>query len=178
MKQDIIKTLKIVSLALVITLGINYIYAWTGPTATPPGNNTATPINAGPVNQVKVTGTGTGNNGGLSLGVLTVQGKSLFQDTIQIAGGTPADGYVLTATDNLGNATWEEAGGSVAPTPAGLVLGGFYYEGSQCSFGSKWGNATSTGNSCGCASGLPELSGYAPNFNNGNTYSTYLCVSQ
>lgn len=50
--------MKIVTLALVLSVGISYVSAWTAPTATPPGGNVAAPINVGNSEQTK-----TGNLG-------------------------------------------------------------------------------------------------------------------
>ena len=52
------------------TISIGVAYAWSGPTAAPPGNNVAAPINVGSTDQVK--------NGGLGVNTLTVFGNSLF----------------------------------------------------------------------------------------------------
>ena len=49
------------SCIIALALGINYLSAWTGPTALPPGNNVAAPLN--------VTGTPQVKNGNLSVGL-------------------------------------------------------------------------------------------------------------
>jgi len=66
MKNQIIQTTKTIILALILTLGISYVMAWTGPTSTPPDGNTPTPINIGTTDQVK--------NGGLGINALSVFG--------------------------------------------------------------------------------------------------------
>lgn len=38
--------LKIIALAIVLSLGLSYVYAWTVPTATPPAGNVAAPLTA------------------------------------------------------------------------------------------------------------------------------------
>jgi hypothetical protein len=53
MKKDFIHTIKIVIAAFIITLGLNYLYAWTGPTATPPNGNATAPLNTSPIGQQK-----------------------------------------------------------------------------------------------------------------------------
>jgi hypothetical protein len=46
MKQQILKSIKIVLLALIISVGVSYVSAnWQGPTDVPPKDNTAEPIN-------------------------------------------------------------------------------------------------------------------------------------
>ncbi len=56
--SQIINTIKVITLALLLALGISYVSAtshdtWTGPTATPPGNNVFAPLNVGPTTQTK-----------------------------------------------------------------------------------------------------------------------------
>ena len=63
-QNHLIQTIKTVILALVLTLGVSYVFAWTGPTATPPAGNTPTPVNIGTTNQIK--------DGGLGLDALSV----------------------------------------------------------------------------------------------------------
>lgn len=47
---------KVVFLAVVLSFGISYVYAWVAPTSTPPGGNVAAPINIGSVTQTKIGG--------------------------------------------------------------------------------------------------------------------------
>lgn len=49
----ITKTLKVITLALVLSFGLSYVYAWTAPTVTPPGGNTPTPLNVSTNEQTK-----------------------------------------------------------------------------------------------------------------------------
>lgn len=98
------QTIKTIILALALSVGASYIYAWTGPTATAPGGNVPAPINVGSVDQVKTAG--------LGLNSLLVNGP------IQIKNGTEAAGKVLTSDAN-GVATWQvAAAASVPSTPA------------------------------------------------------------
>ena len=64
----------------VLALAPLVVFAWTGPTATPPGNNVDAPINVGTTDQVK--------NGGLGVNALTVFGNSLF------GGSTGSNAYL------------------------------------------------------------------------------------
>lgn len=48
-----LQTIKTITLAFVLTLGLSYAYAWTGPTTTPPGGNTPAPINTSAAAQTK-----------------------------------------------------------------------------------------------------------------------------
>lgn len=63
MKHTILQTLKIATLALVLSFGLSYVYAWTAPTATPPSSNVAAPINVSSTAQTKT-------------GDLTISGKT------------------------------------------------------------------------------------------------------
>ncbi|MBX4215629.1 hypothetical protein KW797_01630 [Candidatus Parcubacteria bacterium] len=64
--------LKPLLLAIVLSLGVSYVYAWTGPTATPPAENTPPPLNVGSVSQVKTGGIWAGSLG--ADGALQVNG--------------------------------------------------------------------------------------------------------
>jgi hypothetical protein len=52
------------------TISIGIVYAWSGPTAAPPGGNVAAPINVGSTDQVK--------DGGIGVNKLAVFGNSLL----------------------------------------------------------------------------------------------------
>ncbi len=62
MKTQTINIVKIVLLALILSIGVAYIYAapWTGPASAPPGSNVEAPINVSNSTQIK--------GGGLVLG--------------------------------------------------------------------------------------------------------------
>src|SRR6476620_407266 len=60
MKTQIIQTIKIIALALVLSAGIAFAQAWTGPAGAPPTLNTAAPINVSSANQVKTGALGVG----------------------------------------------------------------------------------------------------------------------
>jgi len=53
MQENLIQTLKIVTASVVLSFGISYVYAWTGPIADPPQANIDPPINVGIVEQSK-----------------------------------------------------------------------------------------------------------------------------
>lgn len=126
-KDEIINSIKIITLALVVGLGVNYVSAtWTNPPATPPNDNVAAPLNAGGAGQVKVGGLvlGTGVNMNVLPGDptnpavagsygLTAFGNILFPKD---AGA----GKVLTS-DAYGNATWGNAAAS-GSVPSSIVV--------------------------------------------------------
>ena len=61
--KNIIQALKVVALALILSFGISYVYAWTAPTMTPPNGNVSAPINTSSTAQTK--------SGGLTVGSIT-----------------------------------------------------------------------------------------------------------
>ncbi len=62
-------TLRSVLFAIILSLGLGYAYAWTGPSGVAPANNTPPPLNEGASDQLK--------NAGLSLNTLAVFGNAL-----------------------------------------------------------------------------------------------------
>jgi hypothetical protein len=126
--KKITSSIKIIFLATIIAGGMNYLMAWTGPTATPPGGNVPAPLNVAYDNpqQAKL--------GGLQLNTgfpnadivgLSVFGKSIFNGAIQITTGAGTN-KVLTS-DGLGNATWvtPSSAGSGGGVPNHIVTFGF-----------------------------------------------------
>ncbi|MEK7575291.1 MAG: hypothetical protein AAB511_03625 [Patescibacteria group bacterium] len=122
-KPQLLQTTKILILALSLSLGLSYVFAWTGPSQTAPLSNVPAPINVGPTAQTKL--------GQLLLAPATLPaGQAAFDVTgiasvngilvngaITITGGSPATGKVLTAVDGTGFARWEvgTAASTVAP---------------------------------------------------------------
>ena len=68
------------------------VFAWTGPTAAPPGNNIPTPINVGTTDQVK--------NAGLSLNSLVVFGNSIFTGNVGV-GSSNVPGKTLDVSGTI-----------------------------------------------------------------------------
>ncbi len=84
---------KTVFLAIVLSLGLSYVYAWTAPTERPPDGNTAAPINTSANAQTK-TGT-------LSVTDIGINGN--FIDTITTIPETPAGGAAAIAGNKWPN---------------------------------------------------------------------------
>lgn len=84
--EKIINTVKVIALALVFGVGIQYAAAqttWTSPPSSPPGGNTYAPLNVGSSGQVK--------DGGLTLGhTLTNAGVGLLVPKGRVGFGTTA----------------------------------------------------------------------------------------
>lgn len=51
--KNIIQPLKLITLALILSVGISYVSAWTAPTVTPPNGNVSAPINVSVNSQIK-----------------------------------------------------------------------------------------------------------------------------
>ena len=90
------------------TVSIGIAYAWSEPTAAPPGNNVAAPINVGSTDQVK--------NGGLGVNSLAVFGNSLFGDApgsnayMNFGATSGSSGYGIR--DNAGILEFKNDGGT------------------------------------------------------------------
>lgn len=96
MKTRILETFKITFLALLLTVGIGYVFAaWTPAPANPPNGNTDAPINVGASAQTKT--------GALTLGDLT----SGYVTKFAVKDGSQGAGRVLTSDAN-GNAKWRD----------------------------------------------------------------------
>ena len=80
MIKKIISAVKVISLALVLSFGLSYVYAWTAPTVTPPGGNVAAPLNVSSVPQTKA--------GGLTVGSLATGGATLGPTTSNYGAAT------------------------------------------------------------------------------------------
>ncbi|OHA79307.1 MAG: hypothetical protein A2747_02590 [Candidatus Yonathbacteria bacterium RIFCSPHIGHO2_01_FULL_44_41] len=112
MQAKLFNAIKVTALAFALALGVSYVYAWTGPTQSPPGGNVATPINVSGVAQVKAGALTVGSLNAGSGAIFTtgnisgwnVVTNSLTTNALQIPGTTA--GKVLTS-DASGNATWQ-----------------------------------------------------------------------
>lgn len=111
--KNITQTLKIVTLAVVLSLGLNFASAWVAPTLPPPAGNAAEPITTGPFEQIK--------SGGIILG-----GKLTIPYLFLGNGGDV--GQVLTYSapsqaNNYSNVAWQvPAAGGGPPVAHGKKL--------------------------------------------------------
>ena len=60
-KHELWQSAKVLAIALVLSVGVQYAFAWTGPTQAPPSGNTSAPINVSATSQVKSGGLGVTN---------------------------------------------------------------------------------------------------------------------
>jgi hypothetical protein len=97
-----------VGIAVGLTFSALIAAAWTGPTASPPGNNVSAPINVGTTNQVK--------NGNIGVNGLAVFGNTLLGGTagsnayLNFGGTSGTSGYGIW--DNNGTLNFKNSGGS------------------------------------------------------------------
>ncbi len=114
MKNLALQNTKILILAVIISLSATYAYAeWNNPTATPPGNNTPTPLNVSATNQAKAGALGADifiTGGGKGWSDLTYGGGWYMTDTSWIraygnkgiyTGGQISAGGNIMAWSNL-----------------------------------------------------------------------------
>lgn len=80
--QNIFQSLKTLLLAVILSIGVSYVYAWTGPTATAPDGNVSVPINVGATSQVK--------SGGLWVSSLGTDGGATFGGGVKIGNSDTA----------------------------------------------------------------------------------------
>jgi len=121
--------LRSIVFAIILSLGLGYVYAWTGPTAPAPGANTLTPINVG-ASQIKT--------GGLQVGSLVVDVNAtiagylnvgtLQLSSVNVAGAACSPNGALSRNASgmalsCASGVWAVTGGGTTPTG----LRGIYY---------------------------------------------------
>lgn len=119
MRTKLFNAIKVSLLALSLSLGLSFVYAWTAPTQNPPAGNVSAPINTSATAQTKAGGLTVGSLDAGSGAILTtgnVTGWNLFANSVttnalKIPGAIA--GQVLTATDAQGTVAWQAVGGGV-----------------------------------------------------------------
>jgi len=105
MKKDLLNTLKILTAAAILSLGISALYAWTPPTQAPPAGNVDAPVNIGNTDQVK--------SGGLGVGAFTADNASFNGNVTATGNICDDDGCVGPA----GSVSW----GNLTGIPEGFA---------------------------------------------------------
>lgn len=96
MKTNILNALKVSALAVVLSFGLSYVYAWTAPSATPPTGNVSAPLNTGGDLQTK-----SGNLTVANLGANAI----VFPDATTLS-TAPAGNLIAFTTITLSNPSW------------------------------------------------------------------------
>ncbi len=97
---------KIIALALVLSFGLSYVYAWTAPTQSPPGGNTAAPINTSGISQIKkgafgVEGILKGYMGAWFGGATVTVNGTLSTNPVTVGGVCPSGYSGVNSNGNL-----------------------------------------------------------------------------
>lgn len=123
--NNITQSLKIIVLALILSLGISYVFAWTTPTVAPTGGNTPAPLNVSGNDQYK--GDALAHTGGLGIeGLIRGYSNAIFDGSVGI-GMTPISGADLEVAGDIKignqNATCSDTNkGSIRYNPTSNVL--------------------------------------------------------
>ena len=118
MKQDLLQTIKIIITAVVFSVSVSYLSAWTAPLGAPTGGDSIlTVLNTGTTNQVKSGGLGVGAftadsalfNGDISAGNFIVGSTIKVGDTGDTCDAASAGRIRYTGTDFVGcnGYSWE-----------------------------------------------------------------------
>lgn len=166
--NNITQSIKVILLAIVLSFGISYVFAWAPPTVAPTGGNSLSPLNTSNSDQVK--------NGNLflnALGItntapnaLSVLGGGYFGGDIEVANGS---GITLGGVKKT---VWPIDGGAadwntMINKPAGFVDnvdnnssgGGFRVDG-KCGSGDYYntcGVSNPATGSCSCPAGFTSI---------------------
>ncbi|OHA79314.1 MAG: hypothetical protein A2747_02635 [Candidatus Yonathbacteria bacterium RIFCSPHIGHO2_01_FULL_44_41] len=111
--KNINQFLKIVLVALTLSIGVGYAFAWTVPTATPPVGNVAAPINVSGTSQYK--GDPTAHTGGLGIeGLIRGYSNAIFDGKVGIGTTNPSSQLQIKSPDPiLGNIGFGDLYGNI-----------------------------------------------------------------
>ena len=156
-KKFIYQTILIGS-ALSFALGVNYLYAWTGPTGVAPNNNVSAPLNIGTNAQVKDgnVSVGASANGLTTLG-LSVYGAQYIKGWLKVGNtGTPTQLLELSGTSGVDGIKFPD--GTVQTSAASgprVIQGGALIHAQSVTINAGWGTVNVTGTSCGPSGTCP-----------------------
>ena len=100
-KHSIMSWFKVITLGLVLGFGLQFVQAWTAPTATPPGGNVSGPITTGSANQTKT--------GGFRASNISINPAGALPDTQYPTSFNQAGTLVLGNVGNLNEITTQYA---------------------------------------------------------------------
>jgi len=118
MTKHFFHAFKVLSIALVLSLGLSYAYAWTLPAATPPLGNVSEPINTSATAQTKAGDICTSAGGGKCLSTVsggnlpigTVDGQTVRWDVPALSWKISDPGDILVNGITVGVGSWGGAG--------------------------------------------------------------------
>jgi len=129
MKTRILEIIKIAFLALLLSVGVGYVFAsWTSAPANPPSANTDAPINVGSSPQQKT-------------GLLSLLGGLVFNPN---GSATPVPGQVMTAQDSNGTVGWGATDASLTQNGYQVFSNGLILEWGVISTSSTYDNQPKT----------------------------------
>ncbi|MDO8603991.1 MAG: hypothetical protein Q7K40_01085 [bacterium] len=112
--KSILQHLKVIILAIVLSFGLSYVYAWTAPTATPPSGNVSAPLNTSATSQTKA---GPLVVGSLDAGSGSIQTSGTIQTTGYLSGGSViANSLQIVTGAKLGQSLVSDAAGNLSYT--------------------------------------------------------------
>ena len=133
--QDFIKTVKIIIFALVVTLGVNYVFAWTGPSEAPTGGNVPAPINVSASEQTK-------------------QGIFNLVNDFFVGGNAYIDQLLGIGTQSISTGTDPSPDGQALSLDVEGAVGASYYcdqDGNNCVAGDALGGGSDTLSNLSCS---------------------------
>lgn len=148
MRNQLFNAIKVIALAIVLSIGLSYALAWTAPTATPPTGNVSAPINTSNTAQTKVGNLSVWDlvSNSVVAGSVTLTGNATVNDVyitsigkyaselypVNLIGGQ----HTASQCSGLGGATVDITGGKLCKLA-----------GASCPVGwTKYGNWTTTSN--------------------------------
>lgn len=104
MRNQIFSAIKVSTLALILSFGLSYVYAWTAPAVSAPGGNVAAPINTSSAPQIKAGAftvgsfvtAGPATVGSLDTGTGNIFGWNVFANSLTTTGAISATGNIST----------------------------------------------------------------------------------
>ena len=108
MKKTILENVKLIIVAVILSLGFGVAYAWTGPTGTPPNNNVSLSnfINNSATGQSKEGNLLIGTQSGIANGLVVAYGNVGFGATnpsekLEVSGNAKATAFLYSSDINL-----------------------------------------------------------------------------
>ena len=104
MRKIILDNVRVVLIAIILSLGVGVAYAWTGPTGAPPTGNLPAILNVGATPQIKAGGlwvNSLGTDSGLVVGGNLGVGITLPSEKLDVSGNAKATAFLYSSDINL-----------------------------------------------------------------------------